>query len=81
MYEYIVDTFFADEATPRVRELLLTAINSSPSGVRPYFTFNAFNLLLDFDLNEATIEDEFDSDVAYVMSIDEFKARLDLTLE
>jgi hypothetical protein len=76
MSDCLIDRFLAFEVTEHVRDVLLDAIDAEkPDGTR-YFTFNAFNVLLDFDRGSATIEDEFDVVAMCRIRIAEFATRL-----
>jgi hypothetical protein len=55
----IVAEFFHGEINQHTASILISALAEPASGTK-YFTFNAFNVLLDFDRQVATIEDELD---------------------
>jgi len=75
MTECLVEQFLANEATPYVVDTLLAAISDPRNGPR-YFTFNAFNVSIDFDGDLATIEDEFDPDVASILPLADLRSLL-----
>lgn len=58
--ESVVEQFFAEEADDHVKDVLRGELRSRLSGSR-YFTFNVFNVRLDFDADTATVEDELNS--------------------
>jgi hypothetical protein len=60
MDDCLIERFFADEANEHVVRTLLAAISAASGVGSKYFTFNVFNVLLDFELGAATVEDEFD---------------------
>lgn len=76
MSSCLIDRFFAEEATEHVRSLLLGAIEAGQAEGTRYFTFNAFNVLVDYDKGSVTVEDEFDVVAMCRVGIDEFTARL-----
>lgn len=53
--------FLRDEADRYVREQLLAVVDRRASGVE-YFTFNVFNVKMDFDDSTVTVEDDLDAD-------------------
>lgn len=53
-----IDEFLTGEVNGYIRVQLLTAIEQMQAGIR-YFTYNAFNVLLDADASTAIVEDEF----------------------
>lgn len=59
MSDALISRFINDEATPHVVSTLIKALSDGGEGSK-YFTFNSCNVLLDFDLSLATIEDELD---------------------
>ncbi|ELT42944.1 hypothetical protein [Arthrobacter nitrophenolicus] len=70
-----LDEFLTGELDEFVRVQLLTAIDQLRTG-RRYFTYNAFNVLLDAELNTATVEDEFDVDRQSTVALEEFRRLL-----
>jgi hypothetical protein len=70
-----LDEFLTGELNDFVRAQLLTAIDQLHTG-RRYFTYNAFNVLLDAELDTATIEDEFDVDRQSTVALDDFRMLL-----
>lgn len=58
--ESVVEQFFAEEADDHIKDVLRGELRSRLSGSR-YFTFNVFNVRLDFDADTATVEDELNS--------------------
>jgi hypothetical protein len=76
MSDCLIDRFFEHEATEHVRDLLLGAIDAGQAEGTTYFTFNAFNVLLDYDRGSATIEDEFDVVAMCRIGFAEFARRL-----
>lgn len=70
------DEFFAEECDDHVRAVLLNERSRRESGSR-YFTFNRFNVKLDFDSATAIIEDELDPASNEAMGLPEFFARLE----
>jgi hypothetical protein len=57
--ESIVDRFLAEEVDDHVKDVLGRELQSRESGSR-YFTFNVFNVRLDFNADTATIDDELE---------------------
>jgi len=76
----LVDRFMAEEATEHVRSVLISAIESAPPAGTRYFTFNAFNVLLDFDQGSVTVEDEFDVVAMCRISLVDFVGRLQTSM-
>jgi hypothetical protein len=76
MSDCLMDRFFEHEATEHVRNLLLGAIDAGQAEGTRYFTFNAFNVLLDYDQGSATIEDEFDVLAMCRVGLADFAQRL-----
>jgi hypothetical protein len=70
-----LDEILTGELNDFVRAQLLTAIAQLQTG-RRYFTYNAFNVLLDAELDTATVEDEFDVDRQSTVVLDEFRTLL-----
>ena len=70
-----LDEFLTGELDDSVCAQLLTAIEQLQTG-RRYFTYNAFNVLLDAELDTATVEDEFDVDRQTTVALDEFRTLL-----
>lgn len=68
-----LDEFLAGEVSAVVRSELLAAIEQLGGGWR-YFTYNAFNVLLDGGASTATIEDELDISRQDSLGLDEFRA-------
>jgi len=71
----LVDRFFAEEADDHVKSMLGRELRSRQSGSR-YFTFNVFNVRLDFNKRVATVEDELDPPSSESLSLDDFQKRL-----
>jgi len=71
----LADRFFAEEANEYVRGVLGAALRARSSGFRE-FTFNVFNVRLDFDQSVALIEDDLDPKSEELLSLDEFRRRL-----
>jgi hypothetical protein len=71
----LADRFFAEEADEYVQGVLDRELESRVSGSR-YFTFNVFNVRLDFDEGVATIEDELDPASSESLSLEELRTRL-----
>ncbi len=76
MSHCLIDRFMAEEANDHVRNLLVSIIEAAPSEGTQYFTFNAFNVLLDFDHGSATVEDELDVVAICRLGISDFAMRL-----
>lgn len=72
---YLTLRFLREEADGYVRRRLLEAANRRTSGSE-YFTFNAFNVNMNFDEKIVTVEDEFDADSEETIAIEEFLAAL-----
>lgn len=70
-----LDEFIAGEVDDFVRSELLAAIEQLEVGQR-YFTYNAFNVLLDGHACKATVEDELDVNRQSTIGLDEFRALL-----
>lgn len=70
-----LDEFLAAEVDDFVRTELLVAIDGLDIGQR-YFTYNAFNVLLNGDAFTATVEDELDINRQSTVALDEFRALL-----
>ncbi len=75
MSEELVRTFFTDELTTIVGELLLAAISNRKEG-REYFTFNVVNVLVDVDAQIVVLDDELSPGVTATFLVDEFAARV-----
>lgn len=75
MLQLPLEEFIAGEVDDFVRTELLAAIDQLDDGQR-YFTFNAFNVLLDSDAFTATVEDELDVNRHSTVALDEFRALL-----
>lgn len=73
MLQTPLQEFLAGEADDFVRTELLAAIDQLDVGQR-YFTYNAFNVLLDGDAFTATVEDELDVRRQSTVALDEFRA-------
>ena len=71
----LADRFFAEEANEHVKGVFGQELRSRINGSR-YFTFNVFNVRLNFDEDVATIEDELDVASAESLSLDELRRRL-----
>jgi hypothetical protein len=61
--------------TDHVTDVVRRELETRTSGSR-YFTFNAFNLRLDFDANTATIEDELEPASEETVPLDVLRTRL-----
>ncbi|MCQ6270603.1 hypothetical protein M8J71_08950 [Pseudarthrobacter sp. R1] len=70
-----LDEFLSGELNDYIRTQILTAIERMQTGKR-YFTYNAFNVLLDADTATATVEDEFSIDRQSTVSLHEFQKLL-----
>lgn len=70
-----LDEFMAGEVDDSVRSELLAAIEQLDFGQR-YFTYNAFNVLVDADTSTATVEDELDITRQSTLGLGEFRALL-----
>ncbi|TMD89225.1 MAG: hypothetical protein E6I73_11060 [Chloroflexi bacterium] len=57
------------------RSTLLREFATRTSGIRR-FTFNLFNVVLDFDADKATIEGLLEADGSYSLPLTEFKRNL-----
>jgi hypothetical protein len=68
----LVARFFAEDADEQTKRVLDDELRSRTSGSR-YFTFNVFNVRLDFDEQVATIEDELDAQSAESLPLDDFR--------
>jgi hypothetical protein len=71
----LVEEFFAEECNEYVRGVLLDEASRRTSGSR-YFTFNRFNVRLNFDSASAVIDDELNPPLEEAISLPEFLARL-----
>jgi hypothetical protein len=71
-----MDRFFAFEVDEYLRNLLLEAIARGQTEGTRYFTFNIFNVLLDYDRGLATVEDELNAGRMCRIEIAEFEERL-----
>ncbi len=69
----LAQEFLDAEGTAYVRGLLLDAAASAQGGER-YFTFDAFNVRLDFDAQTATVEDELEPDAVEEQPLADFLA-------
>ncbi len=65
----------ASEMDDFERDQLLNAASPGRQGSQ-YFTFNVYNVCLDFDSGQASIEDELDAAAAETVPLDEFLAAL-----
>jgi hypothetical protein len=72
---YLTLRFLREEADSYVRSRLLDAADRRTSGGE-YFTFNAFNVNMDFDNQTVTVEDEFDADSEETTAMPDFLAAL-----
>ncbi|MBU8866636.1 hypothetical protein [Paenarthrobacter aromaticivorans] len=70
-----LDEFLSGELNGYIRAQLLTAIEQLQTG-RRYFTYNAFNVLLDAEADTVTVEDEFDVDRQSTVALEEFRKLL-----
>ena len=66
-----LDEFLAFELDNYIRSELLAALSTLATGQR-YFTYNAFNVLLDADASTATVEDELAAKRQSVVDIHQF---------
>lgn len=71
----LLEQFLTHEADEAVRDLLLTAEPPARGGSR-YFTFNTFNVLMDFEAARVTIEDVLDAASEQAVPMDKFLDRL-----
>ena len=71
----LIDRFFAEECNDYVKNVLIREIASRSAGSR-YLTFNAFNVLLDFDAGVITVDDELDAESTCSIPIAAFNERL-----
>jgi hypothetical protein len=71
----LLDQFLEHEADDTARSTLLSAVREPVLG-RKYFTFNAFNVLLDFERSLAVVEDELDPTASEAVDLVEFTRRL-----
>lgn len=67
--------FLHEEADSYVRRRLLDTASRRTSGSE-FFTFNAFNVNMDFDNRTVTVEDEFDADSEETTAMEDFLAAL-----
>jgi len=70
-----VRRFFVEECTDHVRVLLRREIDSRTAGVRR-FTFNVFDVVLDFNVGTVTIEDVLKPNSAASLSLADFSRML-----
>jgi hypothetical protein len=54
----LLNEFLAEEGSPEIREKLLVSIRQPNSPAVLKFTFNRFNVILDFEKKEVTVEDD-----------------------
>jgi len=71
-----IDEFLAYELNDVIRSELVRAIEQTRSG-RLYFTYNTFNVSLNFDTSVVTVEDELDVSRQSTLSLDQFTTLLD----
>jgi hypothetical protein len=71
----VIERFFEVEVDEHMRRVLVEELRSRTTGSR-YFTFNIFNVQMDFDDGMATIEDELDAANPASLPLDEFHRRL-----
>jgi hypothetical protein len=71
----LLDQFLAHELNDYVRSTLLDAAVVPIAGSK-YFTFNAFNVLLDFERAIAVVENELDPTASETVDLSEFTRRL-----
>jgi hypothetical protein len=71
----LLDQFLTHEVKGPVRSTLIDAVGTPMAGTK-YFTFNAFNVLLDFEQSIAVVEDELDPTVSEAVDMAEFTRRL-----
>lgn len=70
-----LDEFLAYELDEWIRSELVAVINEMATGQR-YFTYNAFNVLLDADASTVTVEDELDANRQSTVGLQGFGAML-----
>lgn len=68
-----LDEFLAYELDEWIRSELVAVINEMATGQR-YFTYNAFNVLLDADASTVTVEDELDANRQSTVGLQGFGA-------
>jgi hypothetical protein len=71
----LLDQFLSDEVDGYVRSTLLDAVATPIAGTK-YFTFNVFNVLLDFEQSTVVVEDELDPKASETVELVEFVRRL-----
>lgn len=67
----LIARFFDDEVDEHVIALILGAARTRTAGLE-YFTFNVFNVRLDFDTRVATVEDELNPTSDESMALEAF---------
>jgi hypothetical protein len=77
MTQSLLDRFFAEEADDYVLTLLKAELENRTSGSRR-FTFNLFDVTMDFDNRTATIDDVLEADSSFSMALDDFEAAISL---
>lgn len=70
-----LDEFLTGELNDFIRAQLLATIEQLQTGPR-YFTYNAFNVLLDVESGTATVEDQLDVDRQSTVALDDFRKLL-----
>lgn len=75
MTKPVLAEFLAYEADAGVRSELVAALAELATG-RRYFTYNAFNVLLDVDAEVVTVEDELDVTRSDTLPLEEFRSLL-----
>ncbi len=78
MNDQLLEVFIREDCDTHARSVLLAAIKAK-SGTASVedFTFNRFNVRLDFEAGEAVIDDEINpSDGEYRLSLERFASRV-----
>jgi hypothetical protein len=58
MNSALLSEFLAEEGSLEIREKLLVSIREPDSRAALKFTFNRFNIILDYEKKEVTVEDD-----------------------
>lgn len=77
----LLDTFFFEDCNTQLRQKLLDVILENKTintTLIKKYTFNRFNIILNFEAREVTLEDDLttDSQGEYKLSLDEFEKAL-----
>ncbi|RZS36375.1 hypothetical protein EV193_10756 [Herbihabitans rhizosphaerae] len=72
----LVRRFFDEECEPHVVRVLLSEMNARSLGLTS-FTFNVFNVTLDFDNSRVVIEDDLNPEGDAEVSLSEFRSELE----